>query len=204
MVDSKPQPAPATARSEWTDAKQTSASPTTPTAQAPPASSPLPKLTPAEFRIYNRLAEHMDYFHNHFRQTWNTLYSACELSKRPKGMSIRQFLSLGQEFCHHLTMHHSIEEVHVFPMLAKKMPAFRKELELLTQHKQIHKGLDKLEAYLESCKSGEKELRLDELKEILDGFGEVLWQHLDDEVKELGGENMSKYWTVEEMKRLVM
>lgn len=84
------------------------------------------------------------------------------------------------------------------------MPAFKKELELLTQHKQIHKGLDVLEKYLEECVSGERELRLAELKEIMDGFGTVLWQHLDDEVKQLGAENMRKYWTVEEIRRMPM
>ena len=63
------------------------------------------------------------------------------------------------------------------------MPAFKKELELLTQHKQIHVGIDKLEKYLDECERGERELRMQELKEILDSFGEVLWQHLDDEVK---------------------
>jgi hemerythrin-like domain-containing protein len=165
---------------------------------------PLPKLTPHEFRQYNRMAEHMDYFHNNFRDTWNTIYSACESQKRPKGMSIKQFLGLGQQFCHHLTVHHTIEEQHIFPILAKKMPAFKKELELLTQHKQIHKGLDKLEKYLEECSSGERELRMGEMKEILDTFGTVLWQHLDDEVKQLAAENMRKYWSLEEMRRIPM
>ncbi|KAL6710088.1 hypothetical protein ACN47E_009879 [Coniothyrium glycines] len=168
------------------------------------AENALPKLTPSEFRQYNAMAEHMKYFHDRFRATWNTFYSACESQKRPKGMSIRQFLSLGQQFCHHLTMHHTIEEQHIFPVLAKKMPAFRKELELLAQHKQIHKGLDKLEKYLDECSTGERELRLAELKAILDGFGNVLWQHLDDEVAQLGAENMRKHWTLDEMKRMPM
>ena len=42
------------------------------------------------------------------------------------------------------------------------------------------------------------------MKKILDSFGAVLWQHLDDEVKELGAENMRKYWTLEEMRRMPM
>lgn len=101
-------------------------------------------------------------------------------------------------------MHHGIEEAHIFPVLAKKMPAFRKELELLTQHKQIHKGLDKFEAYLEGCKRGERELRLEEMKALMDTFGAVLWAHLDDEVKELNAENMRKYWTIKEMRSMPM
>jgi len=85
-----------------------------PTAPAPPlvndtaatpaakAEKPLAKLTPAEFRQYNRMAEHMDYFHSNFRATWKVLYGACESLKRPKNMSIRQFISTGQQFCRKL------------------------------------------------------------------------------------------------------
>ncbi|MCJ1369069.1 hypothetical protein MMC20_000277 [Loxospora ochrophaea] len=164
----------------------------------------LPKLSASDFKAYNSMAEHMDYFHSHFRQTWKVLYAACSSGQRPKSISLRQFLSTGLQFCHHLEIHHSIEENHIFPVLATKMPAFRKELELLTQHKQIHKGLDKFEAYLEKCRTGENELRLDELKELMDAFGDVLWAHLDDEVKALGAENMRNYWTVDEMRRMPM
>lgn len=84
------------------------------------------------------------------------------------------------------------------------MPAFKKELQLLTQHKEIHKGLDKLEAYMDECKAGMKDLRMDELKEIMDSFGEVLWAHLSDEVEQLSAENMRKYWSLEEVRRLPM
>jgi hemerythrin-like domain-containing protein len=197
----------ATTGSEATDPAATGSQPSPVDAASRPAVSdekPLPKLSDMEFRQYNRLAEHMDYFHNGFRATWNTLYSACEAQKRPRGTSIKQFIGIGQQFCHHLTVHHTIEEKHIFPVLAKKMPAFRKELELLTQHKQIHNGLDKFEKYLEECVDGERELRMSEMKDILDTFGTVLWQHLDDEVKQLGAENMRKYWTIEEIRRIPM
>ena len=119
-------------------------------------------------------------------------------------MSIRQFLSLGLEFAHHLTIHHTIEEEHIFPVLAKRMPAFQQELQLLTQHRQIHAGLDQLEAYLEACRRGERELRWEELRAVMEGFGEVLWAHLDQEVKELGAENMRRYWSTQEMRGLPM
>lgn len=101
-------------------------------------------------------------------------------------------------------MHHSIEEQHIFPFLAVRMPAFQKELLLLTQHKEIHKGMDKMEEYLRKCQSGETDLRLEELKLIMESFGGVLWAHLDAEVKELGAENMRKYWTADEMRRMPM
>ena len=130
------------------------------------------------------------------------MYQACAANKRPGNMSIRQFINTGLQFCQHLETHHSIEEYHIFPVLARKMPAFARELQLLTQHKEIHAGLEKFEAYLEECLGGEKELRLGELKALMDTFGTVLWTHLEDEVKELGAENMRSYWTLDEMRRM--
>lgn len=119
-------------------------------------------------------------------------------------MSIRQFLGSADQFLHHLTMHHGIEEQHIFPLLAKKMPCFKPDQELLTQHKGIHEGMDRLEAYIKDCKSGERELRMEEMKGVMDSFGKVLWQHLDDEVKALRADNMRLYWSKEEMARLPM
>jgi hemerythrin-like domain-containing protein len=119
-------------------------------------------------------------------------------------MSIRQFLSTGIDFCSMLTLHHDIEERHIFPVLAKKMPAFRHELQMRSQHKEIHAGLLKLQDYLNKVKEGERELVLKELKGVMDGFGTVLWQHLNDEVEQLGAENMRTFWTLDEMRRMPM
>lgn len=125
-------------------------------------------------------------------------------------MSLRQFLMTGLQFCGHLSTHHSIEEHHIFPVLAKKMPEFKNgpnyqgAAELLRQHKAIHEGMDVFEEYLRQCKDGETELDLRVLKAKMDTWGEVLWTHLDQEVETLGAENMRKHWTLEEMKRMPM
>ena len=87
------------------------------------------------------------------------------------------------------------------------MPEFkagRNAAELLTQHKEIHQGMDVFEEYLRSCRDGETELELKVLKQKMDSWGEVLWKHLDQEVKTLGADNMRRYWTLEEMKRMPM
>ncbi len=170
-----------------------------------PTSKPveeLPKLSAADYRAFNRLAVQMDAFHNHFRATWNAMYRACEANKRPAGMSIRQFLRMGLDFCHHLETHHTIEEHYVFPELAHKMPKFRQRDHLLGQHAEIHRGLEGFERYLTRCQRGETELRMEEMKGLMDGFGKVLWSHLDDEVEQLGAENMRKFWSRDEMNRI--
>jgi hemerythrin-like domain-containing protein len=145
--------------------------------------------------------------HNHFRQTWQMLYNACLNNKRPANLSLKQFISTGLQFCSHLSTHHAIEEQHIFPLLAQKMPEFkagRNAAELLRQHKEIHKGMDAFEEYLEGCRSGEHELSLVQMKVKMDSWGTVLWSHLEQEVKTLGAENMRKYWTIEEMRRMPM
>lgn len=117
-------------------------------------------------------------------------------------MTIRQFLERGIGFCDHLHMHHSIEETAIFPMLGRRMPEFRGDLQ--AQHKEIHVGLDIFAAYLKQCKSGEADLELAELKTKMEGWGPVLMEHLNDEVKALGAENMRKYWTADEVRKMGM
>ncbi|KAI1809817.1 hypothetical protein GGS20DRAFT_252544 [Poronia punctata] len=185
----------------------------------------LPPLSPSDFKQYNRLAEHMDMFHSHFRQSWTLLYEAASSGHRPKNMSLRAFINTGLQLVSHLEAHHSIEEAYVFPKLAKRMPEFRsgkqdvphggeevkkggrgkkKAAELIRQHVEIHKGMDGLREYLQKCLSGEQPLEMSVVKTQMDTWGDVLWTHLDQEVQALGAENMRRYWSLDEMWGLSM
>ncbi|KAI0455242.1 hypothetical protein F5B21DRAFT_210248 [Xylaria acuta] len=218
-----------------------SASASAPASESEQPKKKLPPLSAAEFREYNRLAEHMDMFHAHFRSTWETLYTSASGGRRARGLSIRAFINVGLDFVSHLETHHAIEERYVFPDLARRMPEFRtgkerdllpppspsssssseKEeeggkkkkkkkkgeetaAELLRQHVEIHHGMDGLRAYLRACLSGETELQMSALKAQLDTWGAVLWTHLDQEVKTLGAENMRRYWSLDEMRKMRM
>ncbi|KAM5365873.1 hypothetical protein ACJZ2D_010787 [Fusarium nematophilum] len=158
----------------------------------------------AEDASFNLLANRMNSFHEAFRRSWSTMYTVCSSGTRPADMSIRQFISIGLEFCEHLENHHNIEESWFFPLLAERMPEFRRERELVAQHREIHAGLEPLQWYLRSCLAGEVDFSLVKVKEILDSFGGVLWQHLDEEVQDLKAENMRKYWTREEIDKIPM
>lgn len=163
----------------------------------------LPPLTDHEFKTYNRMAVKMNYFHEHFRRTWNMLHGAASNNKRPHGMSLRQYIDEGLQFTQQLAAHHNIEETYFFPMLARRMPEFRGgRAELLRQHKDIHRGMDALEDYLKKCQSRELDFEMSVMKEKLDSWGGVLWKHLDQEVETLGAENMRRYWTVEEIRSM--
>lgn len=189
----------------------------TATATAPTVEQKLPALSQSEYRQYNRMADGMQSFHNHFRSTWRTLYEAVspvpsatdanstqDPLPSPKPLSARRIITLGQTFISQLTMHHGIEETHIFPMLATRMSAFQSDAPHLEQHKQIHAGMDTFEAYLDQCRTGEREFRRQELKQNMDTWGKVLWEHLDDEVATLGADNMRKFWTTDEMARMPM
>lgn len=143
---------------------------------------------------------------------WKTLYDAASTGRRPAGMTLRQYLDEGLAFIGYLTTHHNIEETYIFPVLAKKMPEFqnssrsnnKKAAELLQQHKEIHRGMDVTEEYLRQCRNREVDLEMSVLKAKLDSWGPVLWKHLDQEVATLGAENVRKYFTMEEIRRVPM
>ncbi|KKA27423.1 hypothetical protein TD95_002023 [Thielaviopsis punctulata] len=181
-----------------------SPAPTAP-AQDPAPVQDLPPLSDHDFRQYNRLAVEMEYYHNHFREAWSTMATACANSRLPKTMTQRQFLNIGLRFTGHLAGHHAIEEAHLFPALARRMPEFSKKNQglLVRQHKAIHRGLDALEGYLHKCLEGSESLDLQKLAGLME-WGDTLFEHLDEEVRLIGAENMRRYWTKEEIMRIRM
>ncbi|KAI0156719.1 hypothetical protein GGR52DRAFT_566056 [Hypoxylon sp. FL1284] len=175
----------------------------------------LPPLKGAEFRAYNRLAEHMDLFHAHFRTAWNALWAAAcagngALGGKNKSRG-RSIIGDGLAFVAQLEIHHNIEETYIFPILARRMPEFRNDgkdgkgaAELLRQHHEIHEGMEGMRKYLRSCREGEQDLDMPALKTQMESWGTILWTHLDQEVKTLDAENMRKYWTAEEIRQIPM
>ncbi|KAI0378658.1 hypothetical protein F5Y04DRAFT_261289 [Hypomontagnella monticulosa] len=223
-ADSPAEPsAPATTNASESTATTAATQP--PSSDSVPEEKKLPPLKGAEFRAYNRLAEHMDLFHGHFRTAWNALWAAACAgnSSKTKASSRggRGIINDGLAFVAQLEVHHSIEETYIFPILAQRMPEFRTDdpadtkggkkgkgkgpaAELLRQHAEIHEGMDGMQAYLRACRDGTKELDMGALKAQMETWGTVLWTHLDQEVKTLGAENMRKYWTAEEIRRIPM
>jgi hypothetical protein len=166
--------------------------------------------------------------HDHFRQMYATLQTACANNRRPANMSLKQFIDEGLRLARYLEMHHSIEETHLYPLLGRKMPEFRstggaaaaaggggkgkagkkrdkqEDCELLRQHRAIHDGVDGMAEYLRRCKDRECELELGVLKGKVEPWGEVLMTHLDQEVRDLGADRMRRFWTLQEMKSFPM
>lgn len=85
------------------------------------------------------------------------------------------------------------------------MPEFDpKRGKLVKQHEQIHKGLEEFEAYVKKCHAGKEDFEMSVLKEKMEGWGGVLWEHLDEEVRMLGADRMRRVWSKDEMMRMPM
>lgn len=153
----------------------------------------------ADFRIYNRLADEMSYYHSYLRQNWDELYAGTAPNSMVPGDHV---IRVGIQFCNHLKAHHDIEEAIWFPILAEKMKGFQEGEFAKLQHEEMHKGLDVLLPYLTDCKVGRQDYRREQVRDIMYSFGTILWNHMDDEVRELQAENMRKYWTVDEMRHM--
>ncbi|KAJ7218020.1 hemerythrin/HHE cation-binding motif-containing protein, partial [Mycena pura] len=150
------------------------------------------------------MSESMAHFHNYFKQEFNTVYELADGTFNKRGLSLSMYLEMAKRLGSHLTMHHTIEEEHIFPVLAKKMPQFSTETEEghIDSHKGIHKGLEDLVTLVSKFKKEPSTYSPDAMRKCLDGFRDVLFSHLDQEVSDLRGENLKKYWTLEELESI--
>ena len=142
-------------------------------------------------------------FHNKFRSDFKTIHALATTYEK-RGLSFPRFVDYALSFNENLGVHHGIEETYVFPALAERMPEFAEDHEHKESHKLIHDGLDKYCDYLKLVKSAPNKYDGAHLQSLMDSLGSVLFKHLEEEERSLGKENMQKYWTLEELKRLPM
>ncbi|KAF9501524.1 hypothetical protein BDN71DRAFT_1501236 [Pleurotus eryngii] len=163
------------------------------------------KLSPQEERKWNKLSVTMNAFHENFKQEFNRLYELADGSFNNYGWSLSYYLNAAQGMKTHLTTHHTIEERYIFPTLGKRMPAFADtpDGEHWNSHKGIHDGLDALAELLNKYRRDQTTYSPSEMRECLDSFREVLFNHLDQEVQDLRGENLRKYFSMKEIEPML-
>jgi Hemerythrin HHE cation binding domain len=154
---------------------------------------------------WNELHDGMQLYHNHFRQTFNHIYTRCDAvtSGAEDADELSDLLASAYGLYRHLDAHHSIEEyspnttglmtrTYIFPILAERMPQFKQDGDHLKEHEGIHKGLDEYVAYIKKCRKDSKDWDGEKMKNIMDSFRDILFKHLDHEVESLSGENLKK------------
>ncbi|KAK0504559.1 hemerythrin HHE cation binding domain-containing protein [Armillaria luteobubalina] len=173
----------------------------------------LAKFLPSRSRMslhndakWNTLSNKMSNFHEWFKAEFNTLYDLADGSFTKRGLSLSLYLDSARQFERHLTMHHTIEERYIFPILAQRMPEFSDTADdgHVKSHQGIHHGLEELSNLVTKWKEEPSSYSPTGMKTCLDSFKGVLFSHLDQEVLDLRGENMKKYWKLEELDSIPM
>ncbi|KAG8988560.1 hypothetical protein FRB94_001894 [Tulasnella sp. JGI-2019a] len=164
----------------------------------------LKKSSSADDWIYGKPSMTMQQFHTHFQEEFDELYKLADGTFNTYGMSLSTFLRKARQFVSHLETHHTIEETYIFPILAKKLAAFKPEAKHIEFHRQIHEGLDRLTSLLDSVRAAPSSYSPTAFRETLDSFRTVLFAHLDQEVRDLSPDEFRKYFTIEEMAEIPM
>ncbi|BGP22993.1 hypothetical protein Rt10032_c16g5688 [Rhodotorula toruloides] len=163
--------------------------------------APEPKNA-AERRDWERMSSAMEGFHSYFRHSFRQLFELSDGSFEKRGMTVRDFMRLSDDFTKHLEFHHGIEEQHIFPILAKRMPQFRDDHQ--EEHDTIHEGMDSLKSLTKRLKVEPNLYSPDEFRKNLASWGPILFYHLDAEVASLKPDVLRRYWTLAEVKQLPM
>ncbi|KAI5889528.1 uncharacterized protein SCHCODRAFT_02751065 [Schizophyllum commune H4-8] len=151
------------------------------------------------------LSDQMEVFHNEHKRHFEQLYRLADGSFVAMGWSLPLYLRSAAQFSMQLQNHHDIEEAWWFPYLGKRMPEFshNDRGEHVRSHELIHKGLDDLNKLVAKWARDNSSYNGAEMRACLDSFREGLMKHLDDEVRDLKGENLKKYWRFEELRPLM-
>ncbi|KAL1705257.1 hypothetical protein EV121DRAFT_279704 [Schizophyllum commune] len=101
------------------------------------------------------------------------LYDLADGSFSKKGWNLNLYLRSALSFIDHLNMHHTIEE-----------------------------RLEDLSTLVRKYRTDNTSYSPEEMRACLDSFKDVLFKHLDQEVEDLKGANLKKYWKYEELRPL--
>jgi len=153
-------------------------------------------------RRWNRLATRMHGFHAYLMSEFDSIYNLADGKYTERGLTLQQYLRQALEFRHHLEMHHDIEERYIFPVLAQRMAAFADNQKHRNAHRLIHEGLDRLSTLIARYQNEPVIYSPVDVRDCLNSFRDVLVSHLAEEEKDLSGENMKQYYTLEEVDRL--
>lgn len=99
-----------------------------------------------------------------------------------------------KSFCNYITawyrfldVHHSSEEASFFPVV-EKMTGVQGLMDAnIEQHKTFHDGIERLQNYIEAVSADKEKYDGDKVVGMIDEFGEVVMQHLTDEIHTILG-----------------
>lgn len=145
---------------------------------------------------------HLRMIHDHLRDNMKTLgklieranartVTAADIAAETDNMAMvanyRRFGNLCGQHCGIVNTHHTIEDHHLFPVLAQQGPAFKAIADRLTaEHVVIHELLERLVEALNALAAEPSETRFTDAREIYHALERVLLSHLGWEEEAMG------------------
>ncbi|QDZ09468.1 hemerythrin domain-containing protein [Devosia ginsengisoli] len=146
--------------------------------------------------------EHLRMIHDHLRDNMVTLgklieranagsVTPAEITAETGDLAMvanyRRFGNLCGQHCGIVDTHHSIEDHHLFPVLAMQGPAFKAIAERLTaEHVVVHELLERLVAALNALAAEPTPTRFEDAKTVYHALEKVLLSHLGWEEDAMG------------------
>lgn len=145
---------------------------------------------------------HLRMIHDHLRDNMKTLGKlidranarqatladiAAETDNMAMVANYRRFGNLCGQHCGIVNTHHTIEDHHLFPVLAQQGPAFKAIADRLTaEHVIVHELLERLVAALNALATEPSETRFNDARELYHALERVLLSHLGWEEEAMG------------------
>jgi hemerythrin-like domain-containing protein len=148
---------------------------------------------------YDQVLETMAFFHSLLRHKWADINKDLS-SSNPNA---KRLISAITDFCTHLDMHHRIEEMSLFPILAKRLPQFKRTGAHVAEHAMMHKALEDLQGYAANVQSKQELFNKVKAQGLAKALEDALFPHLQEEEESLKGENLRKAgFTLAEVSKL--
>lgn len=146
--------------------------------------------------------EHLRMIHDHLRDNMSTLAKlieranagtvtpaqiAAETGDLAMVANYRRFGNLCGQYCQVVHTHHSIEDHHLFPVLAQQSPGFKAIADRLrAEHVVVHELLERLVDALNALASEPSQSRFEDTKTVYHALERVLLSHLNWEEDAMG------------------
>jgi hemerythrin-like domain-containing protein len=146
--------------------------------------------------------EHLRMIHDHLRDNMVTLgklieranagtVTSAEIAAEADSLAMvanyRRFGNLCGQHCQIVNTHHSIEDTHLFPVLAMQSPGFKAIAERLgAEHVVVHELLERLVDALNALAAEPTPTRFEDTREVYHALERVLLSHLGWEEDAMG------------------
>ncbi|KAK2464023.1 hypothetical protein APHAL10511_003967 [Amanita phalloides] len=160
---------------------------------------PLIKLPPGDWKnIYEFQSINMAAAHNTFIRSVNAIVKHAPNVTEGKVQPFMIFALTAISTVHH---HHNIEETFLFPFFEEKLGKGALQVNV-EQHEKFIPQLNELENYLKDVQDGKAKYDGKLVVEKIESFGDIMVEHLRDEIATLEPERMRANYTEKELKQM--